>query len=220
MDGIGGYLPGIDQPIKGAVIRSVGAENFISYSKDDGHYAAYGFTAADVCRSFATTAIHPQTMNRVTANITTCETPYIVNNLNFKLADKDTAHPDTTAPVISMNMQVVSGQPNNPGLWQERFLSAQTSRFPSPYSTRKWAQPCSRSRTRRPTCRPSVYPAQLSQTGSVVHTYITRTTPVAVYRYTYQPAFGSPYPAASRASSCPGSWDVHHQSRGHRHRRA
>jgi hypothetical protein len=110
MDGNPGYLPDTDQPVKGAVIRAAGAENFIFYSGVGGHYACYGFTAADVCRTFATTAIHPQTMNRVTTSITMYDVPYIVNNFNFKLADKDTQMPDTTKPSISMNLQVVPGQ--------------------------------------------------------------------------------------------------------------
>ena len=55
-------------------------------------------------------------MFRTTANITTCDAPYIVNNFNFKLADKDTQVPDTVAPVISVGLQVVPGQTGDPRL--------------------------------------------------------------------------------------------------------
>ena len=102
MDGVAGYMPGTaanqTKPIKGAVIRSVGADNFIAYSSTTAIMRSYGFSAADVCRTFSTTAIHPQTMYRATANITSCEAPYIVNNLNFKLADKDTQDPGHRRP--------------------------------------------------------------------------------------------------------------------------
>ncbi len=108
------YLPGSDLPISGAVVRCVGAENFISYSDSKGQYATYGFTAPDVCRSFDTTAIHPQTMNRVTAKLEVCDAPYIRNNFNYQLADKDTEIKDITPPTINMNMSVLSGQEGNP----------------------------------------------------------------------------------------------------------
>lgn len=110
MDGLGGYTRGVDKPIRGAVIRSPQAENFVSFTRSDGHYASYGFTAPGACRNFPLTAIHPLTMNRVTANITTCDAPYIVNNFNFKLADKDTVLPDKAAPVISLDLTVAPGQ--------------------------------------------------------------------------------------------------------------
>ncbi len=110
MNGDSTYTAGVDRPIEGAVIRSAGAENFVSYSDANGHYAAYGFTAAGACRSFAVTAIHPLTMFRNTANITTCDAPYIVNNLNFKLADAQTEVPDDTAPVVDLGLKVAPGQ--------------------------------------------------------------------------------------------------------------
>ena len=110
MNGDSTYTAGVDRPIEGAVIRSAGAENFVSYSDASGHYAAYGFTAAGACRSFAVIAIHPLTMFRNTANITTCDTPYIVNNLNFKLADAQTEVPDDTAPVVDLGLKVAPGQ--------------------------------------------------------------------------------------------------------------
>ena len=116
MNGDGTYTPSTDLPIRGAVIRCPAAENFISYSDSNGHYASYGFTAAGACRSFAITAIHPLTMFRTTANLTTCDAPYIVNNFNFKLADKETRVPDTVAPVITVGLQVLPGQMGDPQL--------------------------------------------------------------------------------------------------------
>jgi RHS repeat-associated protein len=113
-----GYTPGTDpvksdRPIQGALIRAPGATNFVSFSKADGHYAVYGFTANGVCRGFPVTAIHPQTMNRVTANLMTCDAPYIVNNFNFRLADWDTVIPDKTPPAITMSLGVLPGQDAN-----------------------------------------------------------------------------------------------------------
>jgi len=118
MDGLPGYTPGVDKPIQGAVIRSPQSANFVSYSKADGRYATFGFAANGSCRNFPITAVHPQTMFKSTANITTCDAPYFVKNLNFKLADKDTVLPDKTAPIIDLNMAVASGQVGNP-----RFVS-------------------------------------------------------------------------------------------------
>jgi len=110
MDGQPGYLPGTDKPIRGAVIRAPGAENFVSFTNSSGHYATYGFTSPGACRNFPLTAVHPLTMNKVSVNITTCDAPYIVNNFNFKLADKNTVFPDTTPPVINMDVQLAPGQ--------------------------------------------------------------------------------------------------------------
>jgi hypothetical protein len=110
MDGLPGYTEGVDQPIRGAVIRTPQAENFVSYSNSTGHYATFGFAAQGACRNFPVTAIHPQTMNRVSANVMTCDAPYIVNHFNFKLADKDTNIPDKTAPVMDINMKLAPDQ--------------------------------------------------------------------------------------------------------------
>lgn len=110
MDGLPGYDSVTDKPVYGAVIRSPQSINFVSYSKADGHYATFGFAANGSCRNFPIAAVHPQTMFKSTVNITTCDTPYIVNNLNFKLADKDTVLPDKTAPIISLGAQVAPSQ--------------------------------------------------------------------------------------------------------------
>lgn len=110
MNGDSSYLLGTDRPIEGAVIRSPGAYNFIAYSDSQGHYASYGFTVNGVCRNFNVMAIHPLTMFRNDVNITTCDQPYIVNRLNFKLADEDTMVPDDTSPVVELGLKVVPGQ--------------------------------------------------------------------------------------------------------------
>ncbi|MDH3976787.1 MAG: Ig-like domain-containing protein, partial [Deltaproteobacteria bacterium] len=113
MDGLNGYIPGeaenSDRPVNNAIIRSPGAENFVSYTKSNGYYATYGFTANTVCRSFSITAVHPQTMYRETQDIVACD-KYEKNDVNFKLADKDTVIPDSTTPDITINMEVAAGQ--------------------------------------------------------------------------------------------------------------
>ncbi len=208
MDGIGGYMPGPgennDKPIKGAVIRSAAANNFISYSKDDGHYAAYGFSTKDVCRSFATTAINPQTMYKHTANITTCDVPYYVNNFNFRLADKDTQIPDTTAPVITMNMQVAPGQGPD-----ARFVAGTVpinTEIQVPITILDQAMETATLTVSYKT--PDMNAGQnhsvtLVQAGSTIHTYITAENPAPVYKYTYTPGFNFPIAGSSAGTFKP-----------------
>ena len=118
MDGLPGYTPGPDpkindRPIQGAVIRASGAVNFVSFTNSKGHYATYGFTVPGTCRNFPLTAIHPMTMNKVTANVMTCDAPYYVSNFNLRLAERDTVLPDKTPPVIDVNLAIVPNQGPN-----------------------------------------------------------------------------------------------------------
>ncbi len=206
MDGAGGYLPGTDLPVKGAVIRSAAAYNFISYSGEDGHYAAYGFSAADVCRSFATTAIHPQTMNKVTANITTCDVPYIVNNFNFKLADKNTQIPDKTSPSISMNLQVALGQGPD-----AKFVAGTVpvnTEIETPISIidQEMGTASLIVSYKTPDMNANLnYSVTLVQSGSTIHTYISPENPVAIYKYTYAPGFGFPIAGSQASTFKPGN---------------
>lgn len=201
MDGIGGFLPGPggdnDKPIKGAVIRSAAAYNFISYSKEDGHYAAYGFSTLDVCRSFATTAIHPQTMYRHTANITTCDVPYIVNNFNFRLADKDTQIPDKTKPLINMNVQVAPSQGPDAKFVAGTVPVNTELELPISVIDQEMGQ-VTLSIFYATSMSTANYAATITQAGSSIHAYITPDNPVAIYKYDYQPNFG--FPIAGNAS--------------------
>jgi uncharacterized Zn-binding protein involved in type VI secretion len=103
-----------DRPLQGAIIRSSDAMNSISYSKSDGRYAAFTNILTglgELCKRFRVTAINPRTMYRGNFDGELCSTTnHVVNDLNFKLAEKDTIPPDRTAPVISMSLNVVSGQ--------------------------------------------------------------------------------------------------------------
>lgn len=106
-----------DRPIQRAVIRTPAAWNYISYSNSKGFYAGFATLYGNVgapSLEYKITAIHPLTMRRV--NLTAYLSAdgamsYNVRNLNFKLADKDTFPPDRTAPIITMSLDVLSGQP-------------------------------------------------------------------------------------------------------------
>jgi len=202
MDGLSGYLPGTDKPIEGAVIRAPGAENFISYSDKDGHYAAIGFTAHDVCRSFIITAIHPQTMNRITVNLVSCDAPYIVNNFNFKLADKDTQYPDKTPPIISIDMRIAPGQSQ-----EKKFMAGTVPvdteiEVPIRILDQQLAQPgVTLGIVYQAAMVRTNYPVTVSPTG--LPTIVTRITPtspdkqVPIYAYTYNANFRSPIVGSS-----------------------
>ena len=114
MDGLGGYMPGVDQPIKNAIVRCPDSWEHIAYSRENGSYALFTEVIGNVgapCRDIRITAINPQTMYRVNVTPSVCEPPYnIVHGLNFKLADANTNFPDKTKPSISMNLQVAPGQ--------------------------------------------------------------------------------------------------------------
>ncbi len=206
MDGFGGYNPVIDAnglydqshdlPVKGAVVRCPGALHFIAYSGQDGHYATYGFTAQDVCRHFDLTAIHPQTMFRNTASITTCDAPYIVNNFNFRLADADTDIPDTKAPSVTVNLQVASVQ--DADHQDARFVAGTIpvgTNLVVPVSiidqdvnivtlTVSYKTPDMPSAQNNS--------VQLTQSGATIHTPVSADNPTAIMQFTYAPQFSAP----------------------------
>ncbi|MDH3999436.1 MAG: Ig-like domain-containing protein, partial [Desulfuromonadales bacterium] len=197
MDGVSGYNPaGDDLPVKGAVIRCPDANNFISYSDDNGHYATYGFTAQDVCRNFAITGIHPQTMFRHTANITTCDAPYYVNNLDFKLADADTELPDDSAPVIDINLKVAPGQDVvfvagtvELGTDIEAPISIIDQDMDTAFLQVEFKTP--------DMLAPDSYSITLNDNGSEIHTPISEDNPRALMRQHYLPQFDTPIVGAS-----------------------
>ena len=203
MDGVGGYQPGsaptADKPIQGALIRGAAAYNYVSYSKADGHYAAYGFSTIDVCRSFYTTAMHPQTMYKHTAKIVTCDAPYIVNNFNFMLADKDSQDADTTAPSISMNMQIVPGQGDS-----ARFVSGTVPvgtdiEIPISVLDQLMGTATLTVSFKTPDLLNSqIYAVTLVPSGPVLYTTLTSTT-AAVNKYTYTPGFSAPIAGTQQA---------------------
>ena len=121
-DGVAGYsphydpatgnlLPDSDRPIKGAIIRSFGGFQYIVYSNDKGHYATFGLTDWEMtgdCRTLKMTAINPMTMFRQNIDVALCNKDW--PKINFRLGEASTEIPDTTAPSITLNVQVVPGQ--------------------------------------------------------------------------------------------------------------
>ena len=186
----GELLYNYDQPISGAVIRSPGGYNFIAYSDQSGHYAAFGFSVVDACRPFTVTAIHPQTMFRNTANLITCEVPHYVNNLNFKLADKGTTIPDSTAPVVSLGLKVVAGQSGTIvagtvpiGTELEVPISVIDQDLSAAYLTVTFQTP------EMPTAQE--WPMGLDQSARTFSSPMQDEKP-ALFRYDYQPRFSAP----------------------------
>jgi hypothetical protein len=110
MNDLPGYQEGVDRPISGAIVRCPAADNHIAYTNDAGHYASYGFTDGGACRNFYVIGIHPQTLLTVYERTSACSAPYLIKNLDLKLAGRDTLIPDTIAPAISLNLQVAPGQ--------------------------------------------------------------------------------------------------------------
>lgn len=113
IDAAGNTTYKYDRPIKGAVIRTPAAWNYISYSNSRGFYAGYATVwgnigAADL--TYSVTAIHPLTMRKTTLTVYP-NYERNIQHLNFKLADKATIQPDKTAPSIELSLQVVPGQP-------------------------------------------------------------------------------------------------------------
>ena len=105
-DAIGNPVYRYDRPLPGAVIRTPAAWNFVSVTNSRGYYAGFTTLRTDVGGSYTVTAIHPQTMQRETKTGYPGAGANIINNLNFKLAEKDTVVPDKAAPVITIDMQI------------------------------------------------------------------------------------------------------------------
>jgi hypothetical protein len=196
VDGSPGYTAGSDLPIPGAVIRCPQSWNYISYSGSNGFYATYGTAhnlegiASSFSNDFSLTAINPQTMYRITANLP-LTAPFIVRNLNFRLADKQTAPQDTSAPIISLSVQAAPGQEP-----QGRIVAGTVPRGTELLvevsvidQDLKSANLAVEFRTPEMT-GPQVIPAQLTSSGKDLHTPMTGESP-PVYRYNYQVVFDS-----------------------------
>jgi hypothetical protein len=111
-NGVEGFQPGADTPVVGAVVRCPQVNEVVTYSRSNGFYAMFGFAPLAQSRTFSVTAVHPQTMNRVTQTQTINQGPYIVHNLNFKLADKDTKLPDPKPPEVDVEIRPASANDN------------------------------------------------------------------------------------------------------------
>src|SRR6266568_6288055 len=203
MDGLPGYDPVTDKPVAGAVIRSPQSANFVSYSKADGHYATFGFAANGACRNFPITAIHPMTMFKSTANITTCDTPYFVNNLNFKLADKDTVLPDNTAPVISLGAQVAPGQASDARIIAGTVQAGTEISIPVSILDQQMGSATMTVTFTDPTSN-ETNSVLLSQSGlPTLFTPVTGAKP-AIWRYSFVTTFQSPIAASNPINFRPG----------------
>lgn len=114
-DATGNLIYKYDRPVPRAVIRTPASWNYVSYANAHGFYAGFTTLFANVGSTdveYKLTATHPLTMRRETV------TGYLsaegmlsrnIENINFKLADKDTILPDKTPPVISFSVEVASG---------------------------------------------------------------------------------------------------------------
>lgn len=216
MNGTSGYQPGADLPVKRAVIRTPGAWNHVSYSDENGHFAAFAEVMANVPgypgRKWGLTAINPLTMARVESNVMIWDWPAnLISNFNIQLADQDTMPLDKAAPEIGMNMTVVPGQVipglNTPPQFVAGTIPAGTDidvpisivdrEMGSATLTISYTSPDGLSN--------QTYSAQLSQTSSAVQSFVTADNPVAINRYTYQASFPETIAGSQAKYFKPGS---------------
>lgn len=200
MNGTAGYQPDADLPVKRAVIRTPGAWNHVSYSNENGGYAAFAEVASNVpgypCRGWGLTAINPLTLYRVNSNVQICDWPNnLVKNFNIRLADKDTMPPDRAAPEISLNLTVVPGQVI-PGLGTApQFVAGAIPAgtdldVPITIVDRDMASATlSIKFTSLDGLSNQSHEAQLNQAVSEIQNYVSADVPVAIYRYAYLPGF-------------------------------
>ncbi len=122
-NGVSGYQPGEDTPIEGASVRGSGAADLVAFSRENGLYATFGWTQATMARGVTIIAEHPLTANRVSIPLYWNDAPYVKNNLNIKLADKDTEFPDTTPPDLQFLIRVA---PTAEGRYDLGFIQTGT----------------------------------------------------------------------------------------------
>ncbi len=192
MDTAGNPVYKYDRPILGAVIRTPSAWNYVSYSNSRGFYAGFTTLYVDTGVDYKVTATHPLTMQRESLTGFVDAGSNIISNLNFKLADKSTIQPDKTAPVIDMSLLVAPGQPPENrissgvmplgteltiplAVTDQSAIAAitMTAVYQSPGSASSQASS-----------------AILSLLGKTLVSAQTSDKP-AIWRYSYQPAFGA-----------------------------
>ncbi|HEY6871276.1 MAG TPA: Ig-like domain-containing protein [Geobacteraceae bacterium] len=190
MDGDGTYSPG-DLPIKNAVIRAPGAWNYVSYANSSGFYATFSSIMVNIgmaCQKYSVTAINPQTMYRKTIDTVLCEPPYNIKRLNFKLADKDSVFPDKTAPVVSFNLQVASGQPP-----EAKFTAGTVpvgTDIEMPLSVIDQSMGTVTLTVQAPGAE-APQPVQVNQDGYSIHSVLSADQP-AIFRYSYSLVLSAP----------------------------
>jgi len=205
MDGNSSYHPDIDRPIEGAAIRCPAAENFISYTDRAGHYAVYGWSSWDTCRTFPLSAVHPLTMFRVSAEVVACEAPYIVADFNIKLAEKETAVPDTAPPEIELALRVAPGQGPAAHFIDGTIPVGTELEVPIGIIDREVRSATLMVEHRAPQMETSqLYPAALEAGASEIHAPMEGELP-AVRRTVYLPRFSAPMDGASPLLFRPGS---------------
>ncbi|MFA7059874.1 MAG: Ig-like domain-containing protein [Pedobacter sp.] len=189
------YQKSSDLPIKGAVIRSPDAMNYVSYSDSKGHYATFSKLIASPfdpgLSQYRLTAIHPLTMFR--KNFDGYVSAYSYNLMvDFKLGEKSTVLPDKTPPDIEMNLKVVPGQP-----LENRIISGtipvgtelQLSLFITDQSVVEPVLTVEYKSPEMDSWQP--YPnASLAQLNRTLASPQTSEKP-AIWRYPYQPTFPS-----------------------------
>ncbi|ABQ27194.1 Ig-like domain-containing protein [Geotalea uraniireducens] len=196
-----------DRPIKGAVIRTPDAWDYVSYSNSSGFYAGFATLYAYVVAmqlDYRITAIHPLTMRRTSHTLFMDVDHDLITNLNFMLADKNSIPPDKTAPVIDLTMQVAPGQaptnrissgtmPLGTEVQLPLFISDQSSvnptltvEYKSPEAT-TWQS----------------YSAPLIRLGAVLSSPPTADKP-AIWRYTFKAVFPAELQGSQDTNCKPG----------------
>jgi hypothetical protein len=184
-DGVGGYTPGVDLPVRNAVIRSSSAWNYITYSGQNGFYSFLGDAG-----SMALTATHPLTMQRVTRNLY-FGNQFIAYDVNLKLADADTVPLDSTPPVIDVDLSLVPNQPPENRFVAGTVPSGTEIEVPISIIDQELQTATLSVEFKTPDMSsPQILPVTLSQQLKELHTPLTGEKP-ALYRYRYAASFDS-----------------------------
>jgi hypothetical protein len=183
-----------DRPIKGAVIRTPAAWNYVSYTNSSGFYAGYATVYGNVGAediAYTVTAIHPSTMRRETLTAY-LNADHNIQRLNFKLADKNTIVPDKTPPIIDLSLKVAPGQ--DPGIVLVAGTVPVGTKLQVPLTITEQAMGAV---TLTVDFKAAVIAVadttsvQVGQGASSLFKAMTADSP-AIFRFTYQPQFASP----------------------------
>ncbi len=206
VNGTVGYQPGVDLPVRKAVIRTPGAMNFVSFSDDNGFYAALAEisekTPGYPCRPWGLVAINPLTMYRHVSSVQICnDYDNTISNFNIQLGGQtDATPPDKTPPEIDMKMTVVPGQENSPQFIAGAIPVGTDIEVPIEIIDQEMG-----AATLSVTYNASVYPVQLSQAGYSIFKPVTADNPAAIGKNIYQPSFVSPLAGSQSRYFRPGA---------------
>ncbi len=200
MDGVYGYKPeNGDLPVKNAVIRTPAAWHHITYSRENGFYAAFAEIIGNVPGmpdlEFKLTAIHPLTMKRVDITSILNAENNIVHLQNIKLAGQSDMPPDTVPPAISFNLQVAPNSAQDASHQNARFMAGTISIGTNLLTSisiidRDVVSP-TLTITCSGACTQSQYSAVPTVTASTVYTPVSQENMVATTKFTYAPNFDS-----------------------------